>query len=228
MSSRTASVKNKISNSKQRFQNIVWPKIRHWFGGGELVAGESVNERIANILDTEAGVDFYAVKSGKGIITLASRVQKTACFRTHTARYDTGTDYDTEVQKRLRQLKLGMLTPQFTVQAYVRLDDEFDSRCVTGALRNAAAVRTSDLYDYIDQTDKGQPPGARFDMPDGGGWYLRDNEKDDNSFICVPWRLFANSYDIRVCYRAQAELPPPPQPRKITPWWRSSRCEAIE
>lgn len=211
----------RIANSKTRFENIVWPEIRHWFGGGELVPGESVDERVAELLDQEAGVDFYAVIKDEGVITIASRCQKTPSFQTTTVRYDTGTDYDTELQKRLRQLDCGMLSPLFTVHAYVKLDDPFDTDCVTGSVRNVAACRTVDLFNYIDDHDRAAKPDGAKQLPDGGGWYVRKNSEDDNLFLAVPWQLFSSQYDLRVRYRNRADLPPPERPRRVgTPWWK--------
>lgn len=221
--SRTREPPKAIANTKARFENIVWPEIQHWFGGGRLVAGEDVDTEVAELLDQEAGVDFYAVIQDEGVLTIASRCQKVSCFETTTVRYDTGTDYDTELQKRLRQLDRGMLSPMFTVHAYVNLTDSLDEDCVTGVLRNAAACRTADLFEHIDQTNQGSEPAEKGYLPDDGGWYVRTNSEDGNLFLAVPWQFLDEKYDLKVRYRGKTGLGSPSYPRPIgRPWWKNA------
>jgi len=196
----------KISLSKQRFANIVWPEIKQWFNGGKLVAGEAVNENIADLLDQEAGVDFYCVIADEGVVTIASRVQKEKCWETHTVRYSTTSGYDTEIDKRLRQISNGLLYPMITVQSYVSLEDSIDKRCTSGELINCAAVKSKPIYDYIEFTNKVDKPTGIDDMP-ANGWYTRTNTQDGNVFAVIPWSILDSVTNLRVRYRDKTDLP---------------------
>lgn len=195
----------KISLSKQRFENIVWPEIKNWFNGGKLVAGEAVNENIADLLDQEAGVDFYCVIADEGVVTIASRVQKQKCWETHTVRYTTNSGYDTEIDKRLRQISNGLLYPMITIQSYVELSDKFNKRCVNGELRNCAGVKSKPIYDYIDFTEEVEAPNSVDDMP-ANGWYTRTNGEDGNTFAVIPWSVLDKITNLRVRYRDKTDL----------------------
>lgn len=133
-----------LSRSAAAMQELVWPAVQHWFGGGKLYPVEVMPQsHLAHVLDTEAGVDSWLFREGKGVTAIASRVQWLApgCrpYNSITIRAWRASGVDTELQKRLRALQAegSLLAPAVTIQAYVGRD--------TGRLLSVGCVSTKDL-----------------------------------------------------------------------------------
>lgn len=136
-----------LSDSAFDFTRVVWPAIRPWLGGGEIVAVEAVtSEGFQKDLDTLAGIDaWHIMRDQHAIRGIASRVQSDGtAWDTFTIRLSRhhGRSTDTEYRKRLYALQnaeRGFLLPHVTTQAYV-------SAPRTGELLSVAMARTADLF----------------------------------------------------------------------------------
>lgn len=134
-----------LSASAYDFQHIVWPVIAPALGGGNLRPVEAVETKeFQRSLDMLAGIDAWQVVENVGIRGIASRVQwGDFAWDTFTIRESRDSGATTELEKRLavHQGEDGWLLPAFYVHAYLT-----EPR---GRLLSAAAIRTSDLYDYL-------------------------------------------------------------------------------
>lgn len=149
---------------------MVWPTIKGWCRGGELVPVESVTSNdFASQLDMLSGIDAWQVAEGlAGMRGIASRVQYGTSYDSFTVRTTLPSGADTELQKRQAALAdpdAGWLYPALTVQAYVK----------DGTLLTAAMVRTKDLI-----------PLATQRLADG---YQRPSPTRE-LFTWVPWEMF--------------------------------------
>lgn len=180
------------------FETIVWPHISDWFGDEPvLYKTEDHPDMLRTEFDRVSGVDFWVVESGVGMLSIASRVQ-TYDKTTFTIRYSRGSGNDTEYQKRMRQLRSDHELPTYTVQAYVDP--------VLEALRNAAACRTEELYEYI---SSGEP---------GEDWNLIGSDESE-VFFPVSWAELDTEVGLTVHNRNRAGLvKKPDNPADITAW----------
>jgi len=143
-----SNVDRDMSDSRTRFESIVWPKIKHWFGDSpDLHRTEDTSGPLREDFDIVGGVDYWVVERGEGMLSIASRVQ-TYDETTFTIRYSRSTGNDTEYQKRMRQLENDYELPTYTVQAYIDV--------TLGMLRNAAAIRTKELYKHLSTGEPGE------------------------------------------------------------------------
>jgi len=191
-------VADDMRESENNFRKIVWPEIKHWFGdSAELYNTENHTDSLRTEFDHVAGVDFWVVESGAGMLSIASRVQ-TYDKTTFTVRYSRSSGNDTEYQKRMRQLENHYELPTYTVQAYI---DE-----TLGVLRNAAACPTEQLYQYISDGE-----------PDDDWPLIESNESE--TFFPVSWGELDSEVDLLVENRWRAGLVNrPDDPTDITEW----------
>lgn len=191
-----------LATSTRQFKEIVWPEIRGWFGEDPMLhAAEGRDDALYEAFDQISGVDFWLVDCKAGMASIASRVQK--CDETtFTIRHSRSSGVDTEHQKRMRQLHSDYELPTWTVQAYVDP--------VLEMLRNAAACRTDDLFQYIGAA--GRP---------GDEWPLIQSDEDE-FFYPVEWGELDSEINIRVHNRQRAGLVErPDDPSDITAWGNS-------
>jgi hypothetical protein len=146
------------------------------FGPGPFkLTGEESGD-IAGDLDMHAGFDAYQ-RHRSGMRGIAGRAQrcKGTPFRTFTVRVGRTSGMDTEYKKRLTAIRYkleGMLTPYWTVQAYLSLD---------GSIVNSIGLaKTEELYRWIFQREKS---GLVFDRKTVGG----------ATFIAPSWDLYRQS-----------------------------------
>jgi hypothetical protein len=129
-------------------EEIVWPTIKHFAGGGEIVSLEKIEDDwFRSLMDITAGIDAVQHIDGKPSRGIASRVQWPGKRRydTFTARRSRSSGWETETAKRIAAVtdrEAGWLYPAITIQAYV---DEREPR----SLISAAMVSTVDLYAYL-------------------------------------------------------------------------------
>src|SRR5690606_6164676 len=83
-----AEVARDLSRSAAAFRDIVWPEIKQWCRGGEIIPVESVTESgFASALDQLAGIDAWQAVEDIGMRGIASRVQWVAKpYRSFTIR----------------------------------------------------------------------------------------------------------------------------------------------
>jgi len=144
--SKAGSAEERIENSRNAFESVVWPEIMDWFVDDEedaqLLPTEGEGGLLSTKFDTAGGVDYWVVESPARMFSIASRVQPQYEFPTFTVRYKLSTGNNTEHQKRVLQYRDNQAhLPTWTVQAYVEP--------TLGVLQNAACVSTADLYKYI-------------------------------------------------------------------------------
>lgn len=137
--------------SSKAFVDVVWPRIRHWFGESDVIPVETVTEAaFAKQLDIDAGVDFWVVRKNKGLTPVASRIQLikpgAMPYNSFTIRASRPKGKETEMHKRLRAIResdRGYLYPHVTIQAFLKKADL--------TFMSVAGVLTKDLYCHIDQ-----------------------------------------------------------------------------
>lgn len=174
-----------MSTSEANFRQIVWPEISDWFGEDTtLYATEDKSDELRRSFDVTAGVDFWVVESGLGMVSIASRVQ-TYDMTTFTVRYSRASGTDTEFQKRVKQLNGDYELPTWTVQAYIDPTLQI--------LRNAAAIKTDELYEYILSQEIGE------DFP-----LIDSNESEQ--FFPVEWCELDRNAQLKVHNRERAGL----------------------
>lgn len=191
-----SNTKEDLTASQTRFEKIVWPEIKEWFGDDpKLHRTEDKPGALREDFDYVAGIDYWAVENGAGMVSIASRVQ-TYDETTFTIRYSRGTGNDTEFQKRAQQLNSKYELPTYTVQAYVDT--------TLHALRNAAAVKTAQLYEYVTSGT----PGEDWDL-------IPSNENE--FFFAITWSELQDKMKLQVHDRRRAGLVPDPNdPEDIT------------
>lgn len=175
-----------LDDSREAFIDLVAPKVEEWIGG-EVINIESVTESsVADKLDTLAGVDVWDIQEGDGVRGLASRVQFGTAWDSFTIRKarssQIGTDYETEFEKRRRQINNDYVYPHHTVQAYV---DKSNWR-----LKSAAKVNTKALIKFVENGEEGEKEtwyGKGYG--EGDYWTNRVNNPDGSweEFYCVDW-----------------------------------------
>jgi hypothetical protein len=197
-------VRADLGRSAADFLNVVWPRIRCWFGGGELVPVETTAPApFVKQLDTLAGIDAWHVHMLHGIRGIASRVQWVGhdpAWATFTVRSYRNSEAgaETELAKRLRAIKGGrsFLYPALTVQAYLDVEG--------GTLLYACSMYSTLLYGHIDQGR------------DRHDWYLQTCKKDGNVFVVVPVDvlkregLWVKEYVLSESRLRRIRLPPRP------------------
>lgn len=136
-----------LRQSADAFERVVYPEIADEIGvgGGELLSVERADpddpesQRVIEMLDSYAGID-YLHKDSDGIVRgIASRVQRSVDYGSFTVRLKRESHKPTEFGKRLKSIEFGGLYPQITSQAYVR----------DGELVNVGLCRTQGLINYI-------------------------------------------------------------------------------
>jgi len=136
-----ADIARRLTQSAQDFQEIVWPRIAPWCGGGQLIPVESVTaQRMAKMLDLLAGIDAWQVNNEHGVRGITSRVQWGYPHNSFTVRARTPRGNPTELEKRLAALdspQSGWLFPALTCQAYLDRPG--------GRLLSVGLARTADV-----------------------------------------------------------------------------------
>lgn len=176
-----------LSESAEAFVLLVWPIIKNWVGGGELLPVEAVTASgMAKDLDVLAGIDAWHIVQAEGKMRgIASRVQPMPGFRTFTIRYRRSSGASTEWEKRLRAMDKpgeGWLLPHLWCHAYRTSEPVSQSR-----LTGAALIRTRDLFEYA----RSRLPDAmtRYNAGESrrGDLYIERTRSDGNLFIVVRW-----------------------------------------
>jgi hypothetical protein len=149
-----------LNASRADFINVVWPAIKWYVRGKELIPVESVtSDDMARKLDMLAGIDSWIIRTPDDIIGLASRVQWCFSYNTFTVRYAIPSGGPTEFHKRKAALASpGALCPYLTCQAYISDHG--------GSLLSAAIVMTADLIGAVElgigeERDNGDGTGTR-------------------------------------------------------------------
>lgn len=174
--------KQDLSKSNKCFVEVVWPIVRDWCGGGEIIPVEGNYESdVRAALDINAGIDGWQIFSDEGRMRgIASRVQwieedwqikwhEDGRFDTFTIRTSRPSGNKTELEKRLEAINDengGWVYPHLTIQSYHRSNN---------SLLSCAMVMTKDLYEYV------QWHGVE-------GFRVRLNRDGSSSFIAVPWK----------------------------------------
>jgi hypothetical protein len=168
------SFQSRLKQSTHDFCTIVWPAIREWCGGGEIIPVETIlDAELAKALDIYAGIDAWQICPGLGVRGIASRVQYGHCFETFTLRSKHTSGKATEIHKRYTawiNSDEGWLSPYFTVQAYLTAPG--------GELLDVGVIKTASLIEYI---VNGYPAKTR------------TNSYDGNEFVFVAWKDIAQS-----------------------------------
>ncbi len=108
-----------LSVSRKDFIEIIWPKIKFWFGDNcQLIQVEEVQDSYAELLDKEAGID-YLIKDEIGIRPISARVQRDFFFETVTIRKNRITGSITELDKLIKRVHSNYLYPWRHIQGYL-------------------------------------------------------------------------------------------------------------
>ena len=118
------------------------PIIGLLMSGWELIPVEGQANEVCRVLDMQCGIDYllYSKYSGQ-VYGLASRVQYGRNYRTFTVRKERESGAKTEYKKRIDASTYGGLSPQYTMQAYVK----------DGEINGLAVVKTEDLLNFIEK-----------------------------------------------------------------------------
>ncbi|KKM17714.1 hypothetical protein LCGC14_1673020 [marine sediment metagenome] len=147
-----------LKESARDFLETVYPKIKDWFGDGELIPVELVTKSdMAKKLDMYAGIDNWYIVTDKGIRGLSSRVQYDKDWGTFTVRRQRlplGTR--TEYAKLLHAIENDYLYPYWTFQSYLNKREKDLDYGERKDLLNAAMCKTKDLISYIKSGERGK------------------------------------------------------------------------
>lgn len=134
---------------------------------GKIFSIENVDNEILLLMDKVSGID-YIRQDKHGLQGIAARVQWGKNWDTFTIRSARHTGTQTELEKRLYQIKNGYFYPKFTLQAY------FDNR-IDNQLLSIAVIKTVDLYNLYELSPE-----------------LFESNKSDNEFKFVRWSKIQN------------------------------------
>lgn len=157
-------VEHRIRDSAADFRRAVWPRLRPYVGGGDLVPVETVTDsEFARLLDTLGMTDAWQVCDPHGIRAIASRVQwGSRVWASWTIRRSLRSGRPTEWHRLMQEGDWQL--PQLIVQAYLDRPG--------GTLLAASAIWTSGLQRMLRE-----------------GWHglARLNPADDSTFYPVWW-----------------------------------------
>lgn len=177
-----------LQESAKAFWEIVWPKIKGWFGDAELIPVEEGEGMMAAKLDMFSGIDYWIVKTSEGIRGLASRVQKDTDYSTFTIRKDRQSGVRTEYAKLKEAIEEDRLYPYWTCQSYVIIESK--------TFLNSARCRTKDLITFVEQGKMGTKKAVERGKAD---YYLKYvPEKGAAWFFVVPWMRFRSKYEVDI------------------------------
>lgn len=145
-----------LSDSAFEFDRVVWPRIKSFCGGGDMMPVESVTaDGVIRQLDVLAGIDVLQIHGEHGIRGIASRVQWNDSrpgfpYRTFTIRKTRSSGASTEYKKRAKALNDagGWFCPHLTCQAYCTLPKR------EGELVAVAVAETRHVIDAISSGDR--------------------------------------------------------------------------
>jgi len=126
------------------------------------------DNQILHHLDRHNGIDSMVIYDDNQIRFMANRIQYNQNYKTFTVRETFLGSKNTEYQKRKDAINDGYAYPHLTSQVYLNKK--------TNSILSMAFVRTSDLYEYIDEH---QEELKYFVAKDGGL---------ENGFIVVEWQ----------------------------------------
>lgn len=151
--------------AKRDFATLVWPIVREWCGGGELLDVEagawgSQGSRLARILDGYCGIDWLQVFSERRVARgLASRIRYgPRVYRTFTLKSTTGDERLSELDRRrplIEEPESGWTGSTFTVQAHLEKDG--------GAVLYVCMARTRHVLVAALRGLGSEPPANRYD-----------------------------------------------------------------
>lgn len=150
-----------LSDSIKAFNSIretILPKLI----SGKIYDIESSEDEVLLKFDTISGID-YIRENNIGLQGIAARAQWGNAWNTFTIRSERYNGTETELNKRLNQIKHGYFYPAFTLQAY------FDSRMENNLL-SIAVIKTIDLYNLYKNHN-----------------YLFKKNCSDNDFVYIEW-----------------------------------------
>lgn len=165
-------------NVASELGNILLPVLNKYFKKGNVIHTEHLGESVANLLDKYSGIDGLFI-SDKDISGVALRVQQHSQrnWETFTIRYRRHTGTLTEYEKRKKQIYNSndrVFYPHYTCQAYFSGDN---------ILLGGAFCVTKELFDIAIKYE----PFNQCDTV-----YIQTNSSDGNTFIVVPFNLFAD------------------------------------
>lgn len=156
--------------SRSDFELLVWPLLKGYIGGLELLANERRPEdpevHVRTELDMVGGIDWW-IGTAIGMYGLGSRVQWEEDYRTFTVRYELPSGRPTEYEKRSQAIAEGSLYPHWTAQAYLDKPG--------GYVKSAAVCWTPDIYAYLAS-------------PAGQYCRILTARSDGNKFKAVDWK----------------------------------------
>jgi len=195
--------KHDLSQSALIFKHVIYPIIKDWIGGGELIPVENVTEKqFTKLLDTNAGIDGWYVENNKGIRGLASRIQYRNAYNTFTIRYERHSGVKTEYEKLDHAINEDWLYPHYFIQAYVNLPKKFNYKEHDFSkneiqILNIALTKTEDLISYYnsgkEETD----------------WFYKEVTKHGAAiFIVIPWRYYNETNEAMIYDKSFLDKPP--------------------
>lgn len=132
------------------FVRIAQPILKKILNGGEIMAVESQDNEICEMLDRTCGTDYFHVYKNLGLVWgVASRIQKynpdrkERPFNSFTVRKARDSGAATEYEKRKTAIERGGVYPFLTMQAYINVK--------TNEIETLAIVKTQDLMDFVDK-----------------------------------------------------------------------------
>lgn len=134
---------------------------------GKILSIENIDNEILLLMDKISGID-YIRQDKHGLQGIAARVQWGNNYNTFTIRSARHSGTQTELEKRLYQIKNGYFYPEFTLQAY--FNNRNDNK-----LLSIAIIRTIDLYNVYQTNPE-----------------LFESNKSDNEFKFVRWYKIQN------------------------------------
>lgn len=173
-----------LSDSAYDFQRVVWPAVKHFCRGGELVPVEAVTAKdFERQLDVLSGIDAWQIISDIGIRGIASRVQWGQHWPSFTLRLHRKNNQTTEVAKRLSSLadNSGFIRPAFVCQGYV-------TERRVGRLLYACMCQADDIYRFAGPEHEIKIGAGEkeyrvvHDLNRPGVWYRKTNPTDKNIF----------------------------------------------
>lgn len=197
------SVRRDLGWSAKAFTEQIWPQIRDYLGGGELLSVEEIQSSpFAKMFDILAGFDAIQVTPDGRVRGISSRVQQpprnfmlrppNRCwhpYNTFTIRESRASGATTEMEKRTRAIQDGSLYPAITVQGYVQ-------DAAAGPWLTIGVSETRHLFEFIE------------DSANIHKWHKDEVTRNGAAkFIVIPW-IQLGADRVRV-FRNPEFYPPP-------------------
>ena len=163
------------NKSKGCFKTFVIPQVSLLLKG-KILPVEDITTEESKILDCYSGIDYWVLKSKKGVRGIGNRILRYQGYDTFTIRSERSTGSETELVKRLKAIKREYLYPYYNVISYFeRINKKY-------FLMRIYITKTKDLYLMVKKYKK---DNNGLTNNSSQPIFIKTNPSDGNDFIAI-------------------------------------------